>query len=278
MYNPIRTCRRIENTEWESPMNTISIAVPQNRSTMTLRRVVIAAMVLCGASSLRAQLPDSFTNLKVLPPDIGKGELMGTMKGFCAALDLRCVNCHVGDDQKGFSSFDFASDEKELKVKARGMVEMVREINARLLPALSTHSKSGPAVQCMTCHRGQSKPYLISDVLQLAWDEGQGDAVIERFRELRSEYYGAHTFDFSERVLLRFAGRIGSQDNTEAALKILALNLEYFPESAMTHFSMSDAYVAAGRKDLAIESLEKAVELMPGTPFLERKLQQLKGE
>lgn len=76
----------------------------------------------------------------------------------------------------------------------------------------------------------------------------------------------------------QFAGRIGAQGQSQAALDILILNLEYFPESAMTHFSLSDAYVAAGRKELAIESLEKAIELMPGTPFLERKLQQLKGE
>ena len=259
-------------------MNTISINGPQNRATMTLRLVLLATMVLCDFPSLRAQLPDSFTNLKVLPPDIGKGDLMGTMKGFCAALDLRCVNCHVGDDQKGFSSFDFASDEKKLKVKARGMVEMVREINARLLPAMSSHSNSGPTVRCMTCHRGQRKPYLISDVLQLAWDKGQADAVIEKFRELRSQYHGSHTFDFSEKVLLRFAGQIGAQGQTQAVLDFLTLNLEYFPESAMTHFRMSDAYVTADHRDLAIESLEKAIELMPGTPFLERKLQQLRAE
>lgn len=134
-------------------------------------------------------------------------------------------------------------------------------------PQAGCHCRHGPL--CASSLRAQL-PDSFTNLKVLPPDIGKG--------ELRSEYYGAHTFDFSERVLLRFAGRIGSQDNTEAALKILALNLEYFPESAMTHFSMSDAYVAAGRKDLAIESLEKAVELMPGTPFLERKLQQLKGE
>lgn len=46
----------------------------------------------------------------------------------------------------------------------------------------------------------------------------------------------------------------------------------------MTHYTMSNAYTASDRKDLAVESLEKALLLMPGTPLLENRLRQLKGE
>jgi tetratricopeptide (TPR) repeat protein len=178
----------------------------------------------------------------------------------------------------GFTSFDFASDEKKLKLKARGMLTMVEHINSDFLAALPAHSTSAPRVECMTCHRGQVQPFLIADVLQAAWDDGQAEAVLQTFRELRARYYGAHTYDFSEQVLIRFAGQIAPTGHEGAAIEILKLNLQYFPESAMTHFTMSNAYLADGRKDEAIASMEKAVELMPGTPFLERQLKQLKGE
>jgi thioredoxin reductase len=41
------------------------------------------------------QIPDKFTNLKVLPKDISKQELQSTMRGFAFALGVRCEHCHV---------------------------------------------------------------------------------------------------------------------------------------------------------------------------------------
>ncbi|HXV14001.1 MAG TPA: c-type cytochrome, partial [Candidatus Krumholzibacteria bacterium] len=45
-----------------------------------------------------AQIPDTFTNLKVLPKDIQKAELVGIMRGFSMALNVRCTHCHKGDN------------------------------------------------------------------------------------------------------------------------------------------------------------------------------------
>jgi hypothetical protein len=40
----------------------------------------LAALVLAGASSATAQIPDKFTNLQVFPKEISKGELVQTMR------------------------------------------------------------------------------------------------------------------------------------------------------------------------------------------------------
>ena len=46
--------------------------------------LILALFTLLATSAL-AQVPDQYTNLKVLPKDIGKRELLGTMKSFARA-------------------------------------------------------------------------------------------------------------------------------------------------------------------------------------------------
>jgi len=130
--------------------------------------LLAAALVLSAAlgapTPSLAQIPDEFTNLKVLPKDISKQELIGTMKGFAIGLGVRCWYCHKGEGDD-FSTFDFASDEKKTKQAARLMLEMVRTINADFVSKVP-HEETGSGhgqhvtVTCMTCHRGQPKPTL----------------------------------------------------------------------------------------------------------------------
>ena len=128
-------------------------------------------------------------NLKVLPEDISSPELSNTMKGFALGLGLRCENCHVGEAGQPLETFDFASDEKDMKQKARLMIRMVEEINGRLVPKLDDIEKASRVeVRCVTCHRGQQKPMLIEDVLdeELA---GDGlDAALTKYASLRDEF------------------------------------------------------------------------------------------
>jgi tetratricopeptide (TPR) repeat protein len=53
-----------------------------------------------GASQIFGQIPDKFTNLQVLPKDLGKRELLETMKNFTRALGVRCQFCHIGEEGK----------------------------------------------------------------------------------------------------------------------------------------------------------------------------------
>ena len=64
-------------------------------------------------------------NLKVLPQDIPGPQLLSTMKFFSLSLGVRCTFCHVGEEGKPLSTFDFASDAKREKQTARKMLAMV---------------------------------------------------------------------------------------------------------------------------------------------------------
>ena len=96
-----------------------------------------------------------YKNLKVLPKDISRADLLATMKFFSQSLGVRCTNCHVGEEGKPLSTFDFASDGKKDKVTARKMLAMVHRINEQDF-AVTDFSKV--KVTCFTCHRGAKKP------------------------------------------------------------------------------------------------------------------------
>lgn len=82
----------------------------------------------------------SASNLKVLTAQ----SVEFTMQNMTFALNLRCVDCHAVPDMR--------ADTKPLKLKARAMLEMTRDINAKLGDGTTTH------VTCWTCHRGTTKP------------------------------------------------------------------------------------------------------------------------
>ena len=83
-----------------------------------------------------AQIPDEFTNLELLDPEISKSDLIGTMRNWANGLGVRCNHCHVGPDN--LQGMDFATDEKAAKRTARRMLVMSRGINGDLLADLPT--------------------------------------------------------------------------------------------------------------------------------------------
>jgi dienelactone hydrolase len=50
---------------------------------------------------------------------------------------------------------------------------------------------------------------------------------------------------------------------TKEAIEIFKLNVAGFPGSPNTYDSLSDGYIAAGQKDLALQNVKKALELLP---------------
>jgi hypothetical protein len=94
-------------------------------------------------------------NLKVLPQDIPGPQLLSTMKFFSLSLGVRCTFCHVGEEGKPLSTFDFASDAKQEKQTARKMLAMVHRINEQ---DFGVTDMSKVKVTCFTCHRGAEKP------------------------------------------------------------------------------------------------------------------------
>jgi hypothetical protein len=80
-------------------------------------------------------------NLKVLTA----ANVEITMQNITFALGLRCIDCHAVND--------FSLDTNPRKLKARMMLEMVRDINAKFGDG-NTH------VTCWTCHRASTVPQV----------------------------------------------------------------------------------------------------------------------
>ena len=96
-----------------------------------------------------------YTNLKVFPQTITRDQLIANMKLFSQSLGVRCTFCHVGEDGKPLSTFDFASDAKPAKLVARKMLAMVHRINEQ---DFGVKDFKDVKVTCYTCHRGSTKP------------------------------------------------------------------------------------------------------------------------
>lgn len=78
------------------------------------------------AAPKKIMIPDTFTNLQVLPKDIKKPDLLPIMKSFAITMNVRCSHCHAVPDD--LSSGDFSSDEKPTKVAARKMLAAILEV------------------------------------------------------------------------------------------------------------------------------------------------------
>ena len=94
-------------------------------------------------------------NLQILPDSISHDALIGVMRGFTAALGVRCDHCHAREGDE----LAFASDANPHKDVARGMMRMTWQINTEILPAIDgLHDAEGTRVTCATCHRGATRP------------------------------------------------------------------------------------------------------------------------
>lgn len=237
-----------------------------------MRRSLIRwALLACAAALVPAlpagaQIPDEFTNLKLLDEDIAKRELVGIMRDWAGGLGVRCNHCHVGPDD--LQGMDFASDEKETKRAARVMLEMSRAINRQYVGSWEADEQSAgrtrQVVSCFTCHRGQARPPR-----KLTWilgetALGQGvDAAMAQYKQLKAEYDGAGVYDFREGVFGELAQAAFEAGHQEAAAEILRQALEIYPESANLHAFLGMALLQGGDAAAADERFGHALELDP---------------
>jgi dienelactone hydrolase len=67
---------------------------------------------------------------------------------------------------------------------------------------------------------------------------------------------------FSEELLNRFGYEHLAMGDTKAAIELFQMNVTAYPNSPNVYDSLSDAYLAAGQKDLALQNAKKAMELL----------------
>jgi tetratricopeptide (TPR) repeat protein len=230
------------------------------------------------AASAQAQIPDTFTNLKVLPKDIKKSELVNVMRGFAGDLGVRCAHCHEARDPEDLSTFSWASDKKPEKDIARAMMSLSKAANEDLDKALGEKRPDHLKIKCFTCHHGNARPETLADaLLPLLKNEGP-DAAVAHYRDLRKEYYGQAAYDFSEWSLVSVAEEMSHDPaQIKSTLALLNLNLEFYPESAPTHARIAESYIAAGDTVTAMTHYDKALTLAPEDPRLKKRVDMIKS-
>lgn len=233
----------------------------------------------CSAQGFR--WPEEPENLKVLPKEVRGAQLGQVMRGFATALGARCEHCHVGEGSD-LSKFDFASDQKLAKRKARVMIQMVQAINQNHFAEITTLEDSPQKrveVTCMTCHRTLTKPLMLDGILDQTIETDGTEAAIAKYRELREKYYGSFAYDFSAGTLTGLGERLGTNGSFDAALRILDLELEMNGESASIYYTLGGIQASAGRHEEAITSYERGLELAQENfkPFFQKEIERLRN-
>jgi len=243
-------------------------------------KTLFLALVLCTASSSllsqQWQFPEKMKNSSVLSKNITSKELGAIMRGFTSALGVRCAYCHVGDEGKDLKEYDFASDAKPAKAKARTMVKMVDAVNDLYLSQLSKETYLGIKVSCVTCHHGIPVPMPLEDLLKNTFDRNGLDSTVKEYRALREKFYGGNAYNFKEGTLLRLADKI-FEDSTKrpAAFEIVRLNIELYPSFPFSYAHLGSWYDEMKNIPLAIENYKKALALVPNNEFLKKRIAEL---
>ena len=232
--------------------------------------IVLSAAVASAQPPGGGQAPPPLKNLQVIPKDTPRGQVIQTMQAFATGLGVRCEHCH--------DTADYSADTKPTKNSARAMMKLVDDINTKIPAAVSKTAADATRVQCVTCHRGLAIPKQLGDIFtQTMTDKGVA-AAIDQYKEMRKQYYGSASYDFSEVPLLAIAQRVSQAGKPDDAITLLQMNLEFYPQSARTYGVLANAYGA--KKDTAnqIKALEKAVELDPANAQAKQQLERLKKQ
>jgi len=241
--------------------------------------ILAAVFATVPAASSHAQVPDKFTNLKVLPKDIQKQDLVRIMRGFSMSLNVRCQHCHKGEDSADLKKMDFAADDKENKMVARAMMGMTKQINTTLQTELGPKRPHPLEVTCYTCHHGNSKPETLAHALTTELDAHGVDSTVAMYRRLRGEFYGRAAYDFGEWSLISIAEDVSRDPaRANAALALLTENLAYYPESAGTLARIGETYLVMGDSTAALANFDKAIAIAPEDPWLKRRVERLRSK
>jgi len=242
-------------------------------------RNALLAVLLLTAASASAQpwnWPEQPKNLKVLQGFTGQ-KLAPVMRGFTRALGVRCTYCHVGEEGKPLSTYDFASDANPNKDRARAMLKMLGSINDQLktFPASSDKRVN---MWCHTCHMGKARPTTLDEEMRDAYLKSGINAAIARYRELREKYYGKGGYDFTDRTLTSIAREALDHGDRDAAIAVLQLCVSEYPKSAVAWDGLGEAFAAAGKPRIAEIYYRKSLEIEPANENALAKLHELAGK
>ena len=197
------------------------------------------------------------------------------VQGLSAATNYNCADCHVEPKLEG--DWSAYAQETPRKATARRMILMSREITAKLPEVTSKPAAGVTRLRCATCHRGVAIPRLLPDILTETVNKSGAAAAVQQYRDLRKQYYGGQSYDFSENALVPVALQLTNANKPDDALALLQLNAEFNPSSAPTYGGMAQAYLKKNDKENAIKNFEKVLQIDPNNQLAKRQLEQLKS-
>ena len=236
---------------------------------------IAVGLTVVSTQLLPAQIPERFQNLQVLPGDIARDSLVQIMRGFSFALGVRCQYCHAGGDGISFAGVAFDSDDKPAKRKARFMLRMVDSLNRIVLAALPERSDPPVTVQCVTCHRGLSKPTTLQAVLMKTIEQSGVDSAIRQYRGLRERTALNGYYDFTEWRISELARQLVAAGKIPEAVAIQEMNAEFNPRSESIPLDLGELFRRRGERDKAIAAFQRVLQLNPNNPQARQRLTEL---
>jgi len=102
------------------------------------------------------------------------------------------------------------------------------------------------------------------------------ERALDRYAELRKQYYGRGAYDFGENGLNDFGYQVLASKDGAGAIRVFKLNAEQFPRSANVWNSLAEADMKAGDLKMAKKNYEKALKLNPDDENSKEMLKQIK--
>jgi tetratricopeptide (TPR) repeat protein len=134
--------------------------------------------------------------------------------------------------------------------------------------------KSGkdPALQAVLDYVPGS---TISELIKIAAGQPTLGDFVTRYRAVKSDPKSKYVN--SEAAINRAGYALLTAKRIADAIEVFKLNVESYPRSANVHDSLGDAYEAAGQKDEAIKSFERALAIDPNYASALAAIKRLKG-
>jgi tetratricopeptide (TPR) repeat protein len=238
--------------------------------------LLVVGFSLVSLAQERWSWPEKPKNLQVLPKDTPGSKLAPIMGGFTRALGVRCWYCHMGQEGKPLSTYDFASDDNPNKNRAREMMRMLGDIEGHLKKIEPSGDKR-VEVGCYTCHRGRPRPMTLEEELGETYRMKGLDSALHHYAELKKDFYGRGAYDFGDRALNNFGHQVLAANDEQGAMRVFKLNAKQFPKSPIVWASLAEAYMKAGDLKRAKRYYAKALKLDPRNEHAKEMLEKLKG-
>lgn len=240
--------------------------------------LIASGLGLVSASDVGAQewgWPERGENLQVLPADFPPERLSAVMRGFTNALGVRCTYCHVGEDGRPLSTYDFASDANPNKDRARAMYRLLGVVNEEL----AGFEPSGERVNvwCHTCHAGKPRPQTLDEAILERYRAEGPVAAVAHYRDLRARYYGAAAYDLTPASVAELAVTLLQVGDTVTSRTFFELNLEDHPDSWEAHEGMGDILRVTGDAAGAAAHYRRALALSPENVRVTMKLERVRS-